>query len=672
VNQIVIDASGHADASAAHRAAGSRTGPVLRREAATADLHGSASLAAVIAPGENLTGHPPTLSVEEARNRLEKDGLVKTYNAVDDTSQAIKLEEETMECMMDTPVWECMEKHGSYGVRRLFTDSVTHFEAMDSYRRDWMDDRAVRNKKLFDITWPGTHDSGAYGFDVKILKTTDGGKASVKGLFTQHLDVYTQLSIGVRAIELQIAVSKEDGMLYTANGFLMMPLATVLTDITSFLASHKTEAIVLRMRKADVWNGIEEAHIQPLRDEDSDPLKIPGEAVHKGVEAILGRHLATYTALTQLPAGEALENPTIGAALGIGVRVFYFWEGQQVLCINREICSTTPGWQRGHLGESLAFGPGLAHGARTNLHPANTAEITYIEPGCIVDSATSAHNPIQLLLEIKKYAGALMNAVKTHSPKCFPDGAAVPELHHPQLLYEAGVWASPFSVSEGAYRQVYKDIEEIYTRGESATVKSEAERVNYLALNWFMRKNWQPLFMKMNIISFDYISPIVIHRIIEANQNKEECGFAIYCKTTGSCWAQTLLDSESNTCKDEDDVLAWLQSFADGQPWPWWFWLLGIVMIGATCKLMIYSTVCYYMGNNFCPTCCFPGGVGIVWWKREPAPTVMCPSGKEEPAVEEPAQQQMEVAEGGEAWEGEQGEQAWDEEAEDRSFTQAA
>merc|ERR1719272_531530 len=127
----------------------------------------------------------------------------------------------------------------------------------------------------------------------------------------------------------------------------MMSLATVLTDITSFLSSFPREVILLHMRKADVWNGIEDAHTQPLKDEESNPNKIPGEAVHKGVEAILGKHLATYTALTQLSAqeGENAENPSIQAAIGVGIRVFYFWEGQQVLCLNKESCVLTPGWQ---------------------------------------------------------------------------------------------------------------------------------------------------------------------------------------------------------------------------------------------------------------------------------------------------------------------------------------
>merc|ERR1719333_91493 len=216
---------------------------------------------------------------------------------------------------MDTPVWECMEKHGSYGVRRLFTDSVDDYNKLKNWRKDWMANPEVQRKKLFDITWPGTHDSGAYGFDPAILETNESGKASVKGAITQHLDVYTQLDLGVRAIEVQIAVSKQDGQLYSANGFLMMSLATILTDIASFLETHHKEAVLLYMKKADIWNGIELAHIQPLKDEESNPNTIPGESVHKGVQAVIGEHLATYETLKQLPASESAENPSLDAAI---------------------------------------------------------------------------------------------------------------------------------------------------------------------------------------------------------------------------------------------------------------------------------------------------------------------------------------------------------------------
>jgi len=592
-----------------------RGAPHVRREA----IHESGTLLQMGKPeGKNLTGHPPTLSAKDAADRLEEDGIVDTFNAVTDASQEVKLEEETMECMMDTPVWECMEKHGSYGVRRLYTDKVGDYNTLENWRKDWMAHPTVQTKKLFDITWPGSHESGAYGLDEAILDTDEAGKTSVKGAITQHLDVYSQLDVGVRAIEAQVAVSKKDGQLYTANGFLTMSLATVLTDIASFLETQHHEVVLLYMKKADVYHGIEAAHVQPLKDEEKNPEKIPGESVHKGVQAVIGKHLATYKALSTLPAKESPENPGIGAAVAAGIRVFYFWEGQQVLCITKEECAKTPGWQRGTLGQPLAFGPGLPYGARTNLAH-GTGSQTYMEPGCIHRSgiATQSSNPIQLLLNIKKYAGALMNSAKTHPTTCFPTDAAVPALHTPTLLYEVDVWASPFTEAEGAYRTVYKDISEIYTRGESATLKSEAERVNYLTLNWLLRKNWAPLFMKLSIISMDYVAPITVHRIVEANQDRKDCGYAIYCKVTASCWAQTLLDSEANACKEEPQVLAFLKWHADGHPWPFWIWILLLVVCGVCLKCCITGSVCFMCGNTCCPSCCFEGGGGIVWWKRK-------------------------------------------------------
>lgn len=571
----------------------------------------------------NLTEQPPKLTAAEAASRLKGDGIVHTYNAAADSSQVIKLEEETMECMMDTPVWECMEKHGSYGVRRLYTDSQADFKKLNVWRKNWMGHPDVQRKKLFEITWPGTHDSGAYAFDPAILDTPEGGKASVKGAMTQKEDVFTQLDMGVRSIQLQVAVSKHDGKLYTANGFLMMSLSSVLTDIASFLEINHQEVVLLHMKKADVWNGIEKAHIQPLSDDAADDTKIPGETVHKAVKAVMGPHLALHAKLKDLPSSEAPSNPTMQAAIASGIRVFYFWEGQQVLCIDKAECSETPGWVRGQLGSSLAFGPGMAYGARANLYSgAGGGEPqTFIEPGCIHSStaATQSSNPIQLLLNIKKYASALKDDVKKHPCACFPTDAAVPEEHTPSLLYAADVWASPYSESEGAYRRVYKDIEEIYTRGESATLNSEAERVNYLALNWLLRKNWQPLFTKLSIISMDYVAPINIHRIVEANQNREDCGYAIYCKETGSCWAQTLLDEKANACRPEPEVLKFLKWHAEGEPYALWMWILSIVLVALCVKTLLIAGCCYGAGNRMLPSVRFPGGAGIVWWKRAKA-----------------------------------------------------
>lgn len=640
-SDMMIAVSAHGEGVAGQTAGDHNRGSHIRRESALADVASARQ-----PTGANLTAHPPTLSAAEAADRLQDDGLVDTFNAAADSSQVIKLEEETVECMMDTPVWECMEKHGSYGVRRLFSDTVDDFNKLDNWRKDWMAHPEVQRKKLYEMTWPGTHDSGAYSFD-EAIPVSEMGKASVKGAITQHLDVFTQLGLGVRAIEMQIAVGKKDGQLYSANGFLMMSLATVLTDIASFLETHHKEVVVLYMRKADVYNGIELAHVQPLKDEETNPETIPGESVHKGVQAIVGHHLATYKSLSKLPLTESMENPAMDAAIAAGIRVFYFWEGQQVLCIEKSECATTPGWKRGTLGQGLAFGPGMPIGARTNLN-AGTKTETYIEPGCIHSStaATQSSNPIQLLLNLKKYAGALMNSVKEHPTACFPTDAPIPPVKTAPLMYQADVWASPFTQAEGAYRQVYKDIKEIYTRGESATLKSEAERVNYLALNWFLRKNWQPLFTKLNIISMDYVAPINVHRIVEANQNREDCGYAIYCKVTGSCWAGTLLDSGANACRNEGSVLASLKSHADGSPVPLWCWIIGIVLTGLLVKTCCIGSSCYLMGNTCMPSCCFEGGAGVVWWKRKPKPKM--PSLEtEEPFLEseevaEPEQQEME------------------------------
>merc|ERR1719158_1794768 len=58
------------------------------------------------------------------------------------------------------------------------------------------------------------------------------------------------------------------------------------------------------------------------------------------------------------------------------------------------------------------------------------------------------------------------------------------------------------------------------------------------------------------------IMPII--RIIEAQQKRPECGWAIYCKSSGSCWADTLLGAEDK-CIPEKIVQQTLKEHAEGK-----------------------------------------------------------------------------------------------------------
>merc|ERR1740138_1860489 len=119
---------------------------------------------------------------------------------------------------------------------------------------------------------------------------------------------------------------------------------------------------------------------------------------------------------------------------------------------------------------------------------------------------------------------------------------------------------------ESVQAERMRGVKAIYTRGEGYTARTDSERANYLLLTWFLKKANQELFTKPNIILFEFVgsAAVPILRIIEAMQSRPECGYAIYCKDTGSCWADTMLGAEDK-CISEDDVLKKLQEHADGE-----------------------------------------------------------------------------------------------------------
>uniref|UniRef100_A0A7S2MW17 Uncharacterized protein n=1 Tax=Alexandrium andersonii TaxID=327968 RepID=A0A7S2MW17_9DINO len=85
--------------------------------------------------------------------------------------------------------------------------------------------------------------------------------------------------------------------------------------------------------------------------------------------------------------------------------------------------------------------------------------------------------------------------------------------------------------------------------------------MNYLLLAWLMKRGATPLWTRANVIALDFPTPVLVHRIIEAMQEQQDCGYAITCKITGSCWASSLLDRDGS-CKREEDVLRELELHA--------------------------------------------------------------------------------------------------------------
>jgi len=491
---------------------------------------------------------------------IKQDGVVTVVSPAQTASERLKLEEQTEECMQDEPTSECMEKFGSYGIRKLFTEDWDNVKKLKYRRPGWMSHPEVQKKPFFNLTLPGTVSSGTYA----ITGEGSGGATSPYGVVSQNFDFYQQLELGIRMFDIRVSYSTENSLVYISHGALMIPLATALRDIRRFLEEHEREVIVLDLRKDE---NADESHLKTLKEEETTNTRIPGQLVHEAVQCELKEMLATYAVLNKLPSHEVAENPTIGALTDLGANVIYFWETQQVLCTTFQECTQTPGWfppdKKG--GGPFAFGPPFMLGKRIN---AKKQEGRVIEPACHAHSTafTKDDQPERMLKKIKNFAKDMASKSLESRPKCFPAGAALPKVHTPTLWYTVDGYVTSTPEEQAIQADRMRGVKAIYTRGEGFTVKTDAERTNYLLLSWFLKRNNQQLFTKPNAVMFEFAGAAVmpILRIIEAQQARPECGWAIYCKDSGSCWADTLLGA-GDTCIPEEKVLKTLQEHADGK-----------------------------------------------------------------------------------------------------------
>lgn len=532
---------------------------------------------------EDANHEGPTTTSTTPDPGIIHDGTADVkFPAVSDTEE-IQLEEDSSECLVDTPVVECFEKFGSYGIRRLHTEEWDDIVKLGHQRPDWMSNTNVQRRRLFNLTLPGTHNSGSYDF---VGEHAIVGVGLAFGIQCQHLSIDRQLELGIRAFDLRISWSFKDDLLYCSHGILTVPLQDVLGQMEAFLESRTKEVIVIQAKVDRMSHKLDERHWQPILDDDKDPSRVPGQLVHEAFSAMFGRMLATYTNLIRLPVGESLANPRISSLVDSGIRVIYFWEGQQVLCTSRTTCQRTPGWTQPWDG--YAFGWPMPLGQRQGSGGAET-----MEPACLKDSwshTVSAH-PEWLAKKVKVFAADLSQAVLETRPACYPEGEAVPPLHSPTIFYWVDGVVTLNADEQERARQLLGSAKSLFTRGEGFSIKSAAERANYLLLVWFMKLNSRALFTRPNVIAMDFAMPILVHRIIEAMQEKKDCGWAITCKKTGSCWAMSLSDPRSDTdCMSEDQVMAILQTHADTKGMTL-FWKLVLSLFA--CFVLLTVVLCY-------------------------------------------------------------------------------
>jgi len=560
----------------------------------------------------------------EEEPRLPKDvskaGLVHVKDAFVQEGERLQAEERNAACLdeQNRPITECMEKYGSYGIRRLYTESFHSVVQMGWERADWMADTEVRNQHLFKLTLPMTHLSGSY--------KVENGQPTAR---LQKLRISQQLRLGVRALDLPVVVSAE-GIVHTASDkSLTERLDTVMLDVKRFLETHENEVVFLFLRKhtdADgqliQGNASEWSHDLLLKQDHKEDV-VPGQLVHLEVEKSLTHLLALYPQMAQLkdPA-----DPTISDLVRNSARVIYFWQGQQVLCTTHETCKDTPGWMKSN---DLAFGLPQKNQKRMRL-----VSGPVVEPICFAPSGASTRSQRSLTLarRIEAYSVDPVKRAAAKPPLCHSNGDPMPALGKPNVLHGSDAFVTLSQQTKDDLASKMNTNGELYVHGEPLTSRTVAERVNLLLLRLFfherngIKDGYQPYFRQPQLVAMDFIAPIHVHRIIEAVQNKRECGYSLFCAKTGSCFAMSKLGPDDQ-CLTEEVAYQRLAEHAM-QDEPYWLRCLRIFTY-----LMVLKVIVLLLAWTYCPWHLLPKisktdeGFRILFMRREPGSTKAEPAG---------------------------------------------
>jgi len=390
------------------------------------------------------------------------------------------------------------------------------------------------------------------------------------------------------------------------------------------LMDHENEVVFLFLRKhtdADgqliKGNASEWSHDLLLKQDHKNDV-VPGQLVHLEIEKTLGHLLVLYPQMARLrdPA-----NPTVSDLVQNSARAIYFWQGQQVLCTTYETCKTTPGWLKSN---DLAFG--LPQKAQARPRPANQESGPIVEPICFAPSGASTRSQRSLTLarRIEAYSVDPVKRAAAKPPLCHSNGDPMPALGKPNVLHGSDAFVTLSQQTKDDLASKMNVNGELYVHGEPLTARTVAERVNLLLLRLFFHerngKGYQPFFRQPQLVAMDFIAPIHVHRIIEAVQNKRECGYSLFCAKTGSCFAISKLGPDGQ-CVTEEVAYQRLAEHAM-QEEPYWLRCLRIFTY-----LMVLKAIVLLLAWTYCPWHLLPKltqtdeGFRILFMRREPGST---------------------------------------------------
>lgn len=504
---------------------------------------------------------------------VSKDGVISVVNPLKDPSLMETIEEENTHCMQDMSIVDCMQKIGSYGIRRLH--SIAYYEILRRRwtRPDWMKRSGVPDKRFMQVTFPMTHASSSFEMFNAFYEELGTGASSVA--LRQDYDIYQQLELGVRALDLPVAVNTVARHLYGVHVMLTISLVRILNDVKTFINKYPSEVVVLDLKKAT--ERPPHSSLDDFLSEEADENKLPGQMVHDLVVSILGERLATYAKLSGIGKGATAtewDNPKIRDLVAEKANVMYFWEGQLVLCTTRSLCQTTPGWRPPTAGKPFAFGPPLPLGVR-----AAVGGKPVLEPLCLNPSAsvTASNRSAKLLHGLVAFSlNPRELTAQKGPPSCYPANTELPPKHVPPLVHRLDGYLE-WSWDDHTKRlETFADDKSVYFSGEALTMRSDSERVNFMLLVWYLGTRFNTHFQEMNLVAFDFVHPVLVHRIISAVQGLEECSYYLQCVDTGSCFAVDLHgqpgEETGRKCLDRRQVMIDVKDYSEGRYIIGWYY----------------------------------------------------------------------------------------------------
>lgn len=536
-----------------------------------------------------------TLQEKQKDAKIALDGLTEELRPAATVSEANLLIAEDEDCMLHNPMWACFQKHGSYGIKRLRSEAWSDIYNLGYDWANWMSHPNVMKKLFFDVTFPGSHNSATYQFS----ESMDHGKKVLAnfGAKTQDLQISQQLQMGVRALDIRISWDFDRRLLCVSHRVMGVPLFEILREILIFLDTHPNEVIVIHAKTGRSSGDADKRYILPLLQEAEDPNSVPGQMVHEEFMNILGPRVATYDTLRRLPHNESMENPSIGALVGIGVRVVYFWEGLQVLCVNKTSCdamdmpfkvqnantgavganrppssSGSGTWSLTQQGNGSARTEGTTNESDVRPVPNppapgnRTLQNGYVEPACFWSTwqYTQTGEPDKVVDKAKAYFNQMHDIVERDVPFCYPSYVQTIDWHKPSLMHLLDLFITINAADMDKVKQTMQNVEALFTRGEGFTIRTMAERVNYLVLTNLLKEGTRDTFMQPNIISTDFVHPTIVSRIIEGNQGHTDCGFAMVCIPSGTCLTMSLMD-RSGGCLAQEEAVTILEEHSQAQ-----------------------------------------------------------------------------------------------------------